>query len=1120
MRLLCKILFLLILACLSAFGWAASAGAFGGFVENRGQVDSRVKYYAPGSRAAVYFTEDALVIDLKEEVKNVQGRGPHQRPYEEMMMEAADSVVQRGCAVYVRFEGANPSPVVEARGEMETKYNYFIGNDPTRWRTEVPAYAEVVYRDVWPGVDLLFREDDGRLTYEVLLSPGADVERVQFRYEGADRVTAMVDGSVRIETPVGILAELMPWVGGRQWGGFAWAEFETSGDPQVTENPSALMWSTFLGGRSEDVGEAIVLDSSGDIVVTGYTRSSDFPTTPGAYDSTHSGGQDVFVAKLSASGSTLVWSTFLGGSSDDSGCALALDSSGNPIVVGSTYSSDLPMTPGGYDASFNGGVDVFVAKLSASGSALVWSTFLGGSSGDWGWALALDSSGSPVVTGYTGSRGFPTTPGAYDGVYDGYGDVFVAKLSASGNALVWSTFLGGSRYDVGYGLVLDSSGNTVVTGWTISSDFLTTPGAFDTSYNGGTYGDVFVAKISSSGSALLWSTFLGGSSDEHGNALVLDSSGNPVVAGVTYSSDFPTTPGGYDSTHNGGQDVFVVKLSASGSTLVWSTLLGGSSDEEGYDLVLDLSGNSVVTGETWSADFPTTAWAYDTSFNGSDYTDAFVAKLSASGNALVWSTFLGGSSYDCGYAVDLDSWGNPVVAGYTKSTDFPSTPEAYDQSNDGGYDAFVADLQVQPKIAISPDTVSQFTVNHIVNAKSVRISNLGGSDLNWTAGVSQTVRAGQAAMPRWLDVTPTSGVIPAGGYEDISVIMDARELEGGHYEGLVTLTSNDPTEPTVTVPVFFSVAVTLPVMYFDTDFNMAPVSADGRWVICNLGLPAGYDPHLADGGAVEFGAGQGTVLADSSSYEYEGPDSSGAYKLRVRFDRAAVEGILPEGMAVPIQVYGELDGGAYFVGQQIIDVIRPAMMSPEGGEQLEAGQNMLITWTVPSGLAPEDYALYFSPDGGATWQEIATGIAGQSLATNVPASVTNQGLFRVYACVGGKSVGYDTSDQPFTIVDRTSGTPGNLKPTSFRLDQNSPNPFRGSTAIGFDLPRDLRARLDIIDVGGRTVRTLVSGMLRADHYCLSWDGKSDSQTALAPGIYFVRMEAGSYRATKKVVMLR
>jgi hypothetical protein len=382
----------------------------------------------------------------------------------------------------------------------------------------------------------------------------------------------------------------------------------------------------------------------------------------------------------------LVWSTFLGGNGEDYGRSLVLDLSGIPVVTGQTESSDFPTTPGAYDQGHNGNSDVFVARLSASGDSLLWSTFLGGGGEDVGRSLVLDLSGNPVVTGYTSSSDFPTTPGAYDQTHNGQYDVFVARLSASGDSLLWSTFLGASGFDYGLSLVLDLSGHPVIAGDTRSSDFPTTPGAYDQTHNG--LRDVFVARLSVSGDSLLGSTFLGGSDLDYGNSLVLDLSGHPVVAGVTQSSDFPTIPGAYDQGHNGGRDVFVARFSVSGDSLLGSTFLGGSDNDLGYSLVLDLSGHPVVAGETQSSDFPTTPGAYDQGHNGGR--DVFVARFSASGDSLLGSTFLGGSDLDYGNSLVLDLSGHPVVAGVTQSSDFPTTPGAYDPTHNGAYDVFVA----------------------------------------------------------------------------------------------------------------------------------------------------------------------------------------------------------------------------------------------------------------------------------------------------------------------------------------------------------------------------------------------------------------------------------------------
>ncbi len=348
---------------------------------------------------------------------------------------------------------------------------------------------------------------------------------------------------------------------------------------------------------------------------------------------------NAFVSKLNASGSALVYSTYLGGSVIDVGEGIALDTSGNAYVTGIRGSFDFPTTPGAFQNPCTG--DAFVSKLNADGSSLAYSTCLGGTGGDYGYGITIDTSGNAYVTGGTSSPDFPTTPGAFQTTYGGgvavfEGDAFVSKLNAAGSALVYSTYLGGSGGDYGSGITVDTSGNAYVTGSTASSNFPTTPGAFQTTLGGGS--NAFVSKLDAAGSALVYSTYLGGGDYDWGSAIAADSSGNAYVAGVTDSSNFPTTSGAFQRTCGGGsgfpspcRDAFVSRLSAAGSALVYSTYLGGNSDDEGVGIALDTSGNAYVTGWTASSNFPVTPRSFQPTFGGPTETygtDAFISKFS------------------------------------------------------------------------------------------------------------------------------------------------------------------------------------------------------------------------------------------------------------------------------------------------------------------------------------------------------------------------------------------------------------------------------------------------------------------------------------------------------------
>ena len=368
------------------------------------------------------------------------------------------------------------------------------------------------------------------------------------------------------------------------------------------------LWSTYLGGSSDDFAEDIAVDGSGDLVITGGTSSAGW--TSGGFDTSHNGSIDAFVAKLSPTGSHL-WSTYLGGTADDFANDIAVDASGNPIVTGQTQSGE--WTSGGFDTSFNGGTwDAFAVKLSSAGNHL-WSTYLGGSNPDYGWGVDVDGSNNPIISGQTASSGW--TSGGFDTSYNGGIDGFVAKFSPTGSHL-WSTYLGGTSSEAGESIAVDGPGDLFITGGTSSAGW--TSGGFDTSFNGGTW-DIHVVKLSSTGSHL-WSTYLGGTGDDAGFTVDVDGSGNPVVAGFTSSSGW--TSGGFDTSHNGDFDAFVAKLSSAGSHL-WSTYVGGPDYDCGEDIVVGGSGNLFITGCTQSSSW--TSGGFDITHNGGD--DAFLVKI-------------------------------------------------------------------------------------------------------------------------------------------------------------------------------------------------------------------------------------------------------------------------------------------------------------------------------------------------------------------------------------------------------------------------------------------------------------------------------------------------------------
>jgi uncharacterized protein YijF (DUF1287 family) len=445
---------------------------------------------------------------------------------------------------------------------------------------------------------------------------------------------------------------------------------------KVNTNRTGLVYATFLGGSGWDKARGISVDASGNAYVTGETGSTDFPTTPGAYDTSCDDWTcgDAFTAKVNPDGTDLVYATCIGGRGTDSGSDIRVDEAGNAYVVGINDFGDFPATPGAFDTSYNGGQsihnmgDVFVVKLNTGGTDLVYATYLGGKNADYGLGIALDRMGNVYVTGSTQSPDFPTTAGAFDRscgtdgecnedfpISRGYGgppDAFVVKLNSSGTGLVYATFLGGSDDDTGDSIALDGSGYVYVTGTTLSPDFPTTFGAFDRTC--GTDGncnpsafptnDAFVTKVNTSGTGLIYATFLGGSTNDRGTGIAVDEGGNTYVTGMTNSFDFPTTPGAFDTTcgtdsncnpdshGNLKYDVFASKVDMVGSSLTYSTFLGGDDSDCGYSIAVDEPGSILATGSIRSTNFPITVGAFDTTYNGGSG-DAFVAKLMIEGVA-------------------------------------------------------------------------------------------------------------------------------------------------------------------------------------------------------------------------------------------------------------------------------------------------------------------------------------------------------------------------------------------------------------------------------------------------------------------------------------------------------
>lgn len=641
------------------------------FVPNHGQADKNVKFTSQGNGYSLALAPTTFTL-------------AHSGP----------------SVLHATLLGGNAAAKLTGIERVPTRTNYYIGSDPRRWKTNIPSYAKVKYSAVYPGIDLVFYGKQDLLEYDFIVSPGTDPRVIALAFDGITGMRVDEKGDLLLRTDAGEFRQSRPVVyqqinnarriipasyliKGKNQIAFQTANYDRS-RPLVID--PTIAFSTFVGGSGVDLSTSIAVDAAGNSYITGITTSFDFPTTPGAFDTEkNTFAEDVFVTKLNATGTAIIYSTYFGGSNREAGNDIAVDGAGNAYVIGLTESFDIPITPGAFRSTPVGSdeFDVFVFKLNATGTALSYSTYLGPVVGN---GIAVDSAGNAYLTG-SANLDYPTTPGAFQTVHGGGSDAFVTKLNSTGTALIYSTLLGGTGFDVASKIAIDSAGNAYITGST-DVDFPVTPGAFQTS-PGGT-NEVFVAKFDPTGAVLVYSTYLGGSGIDIGNSIAINASGNAYVTGFSDSVNFPVTPGAFQTVKGLAVDAFVTELSASGNALVYSTYLGGDGIDAANGIALDAAGNASVAGLTVSTDFPTTADAIQSDLRGDG--DAFVTRLNATGTGLVFSSYFGGGSGDSARDIWVDSAGSIYLAGVTGSADFPITPGAFQTELNGFSDAFISKL--------------------------------------------------------------------------------------------------------------------------------------------------------------------------------------------------------------------------------------------------------------------------------------------------------------------------------------------------------------------------------------------------------------------------------------------
>ena len=752
------------------------------FEANRGQTAKQVNFIARGSGYGLFLAGREAVLTLRNPVAlpgaakaprlNANGAAPNlPGAAGSQNSEARNAVASPSYkteVVRMQLAGANADSVPVGEERLPGSSNYFRGNDPAKWFTDVPNFAKVRYAGIYPGVDLVYYGNQQQLEYDFVVAPGASARPIRLHFSGAKALKLTAQGDLAIAAEDGSIAfrkpEIYQMQGGRRQPvagefrllahnsvGFQLGRYDHS-RPLVID--PILAYSTYFGGTNADFVVAVTADASGDAYVTGLTISEDFPLTAGAFQAVNyatpsNAVSTAFISKFNASGTALLYSTYLGGvaiantlhEQGDYGKAIAVDAAGNAYVTGYTYSSDFPITSGafqkGNQAATVGLATGFVTKLNPSGTALVYSTYLGGSLLDELTSLAIDSSGDAYISGISFSSDFPTTSGVLQtanqsAASNGFNAV-ISKLNPTGSALLYSTYLGGGSSDGSTlggiywtnPIVVDKNGNAYVAGFTASGNFPVSANAYQKT-NHGSF-NITVSKLNPTATQLLYSTYLGGSTSSVIEGLAVDGAGNAYVAGYTSDTDFPVTTGAFQTVNHAdtntttsaesNQNGFLAKINATGTALVYSTYLGGTTGPWGgdqiYDLAIDGSGDAYVAGSAMSDDFPVTANAFQSKNAGSthccDYltytSDGFLTEFNPAGSALIYSTYLGGTgtqnpvgpggSGDTAYGLALGRNGNVYVVGFTTSSNFPLTAGAFEtkyhtQQNTG----FVADLDL------------------------------------------------------------------------------------------------------------------------------------------------------------------------------------------------------------------------------------------------------------------------------------------------------------------------------------------------------------------------------------------------------------------------------------------
>src|SRR3972149_3305628 len=646
------------------------------FIRNTGQIDKKVKFYERGSGHSIFFAKEGVYLMF-------QAPNPDfQIPKNRHAITASKAKTLTPELLKLAPVGANKNPEIVADDKQKGKANYFIGNDPNKWRTSIPTYKSIIYKELYKGIDMKFYGNNQQMEYDLIVKPDANPSQVRFSYEGIESLNITGDGDLEVGLKQGKLIHKRPYI------------YQEVNGKRVQINGKFKVFQPLHTANGH------LLFSYG-FQVASYNKKYPLIIDP-----------------------VLSYSTYLGGSDSDTGQGITVDASGNVYITGAPSSIDFPVT--GSSSNFAGASDVFVTKINAAGNTIEYSTYIGGNMSDDGRDIAVDASGNVYITGLTYSADFPVLSSIQPicNSCPTYSDAFIVKMNASG-AIAYSTYLGGNYYDFGYGIAVDNAENAYITGESYSDNFPVT--SLNTTFGGGS--DAFITKINSSGSAIGYSTYMGGNGWDWGMGISVDTSGSAYVTGGTFSANFPTT--GLYTGFAGWSDAFVAKINTAGDAVIYSTYIGGSNEDWSYGIAVDASGNAYIAGLTVSSDFPVASPIQAACIDCSNsYSDAFITKINSLGDSTVYSTYLGGNGWDWCSSISVSASGDAFITGGTEAFDFPAV-SPIDGVFGGVYDAFVAKIRENsPPNCIGASASLPIIVNNNNDMTAISILNIIDPDLD------------------------------------------------------------------------------------------------------------------------------------------------------------------------------------------------------------------------------------------------------------------------------------------------------------------------------------------------------------------------------------------------------